>query len=413
MKHIKTLFSFSFFMLLLISCVEKYEPKTTTFQDVLVVESTITDEYKRQEVKLSRTIPLDSIIPDSERNAIVKVTASNSNTYNFEEVEGGVYKSIDAFKAEPNLSYKLTINTEDNQIYESTDEELTVTDSIENLYAEQVTKNGALGIEIYIDTPENNAAKYFRYEYEDTYKIITPYTIDTGYELWNLILHPLRFDFHFYPQDPDHICYKTQKQNKIIIYNTKLSEAPKLIKKPVRFININDEGYLIKERYSILVKQYIINENEYKFYKILKDFNSNKNILSPLQTGFVHGNIHPKNSNNKVFGVFSVASSSTKRIYMNQSDFDLPTLIPYPYECKIESPLDYRDSIPSQFDGDINERLRIYQKLKLENYSIYSYQLIWNVFPVQENTYIVYLSNPECSTCSVFASSIRPDWWQD
>lgn len=40
---------------LVLSCIEEYELKTESFEGLLVVEATITDEFKFQEIKLSKT----------------------------------------------------------------------------------------------------------------------------------------------------------------------------------------------------------------------------------------------------------------------------------------------------------------------------------------------------------------------
>ena len=61
------------------SCTEKIELKTESFEDVLVVETTITDELKYQEVKISRTYILESSNPILEKNAKVRIEDSNKN----------------------------------------------------------------------------------------------------------------------------------------------------------------------------------------------------------------------------------------------------------------------------------------------------------------------------------------------
>ena len=48
-----------FLMLLQLGCTEPFLIETIDFESVLVVEGTLTDELKRQEVKLSGTIGLE------------------------------------------------------------------------------------------------------------------------------------------------------------------------------------------------------------------------------------------------------------------------------------------------------------------------------------------------------------------
>lgn len=394
-------------------CVEKYEPKTTTFQDVLVVESTITNEFKRQEVKLSRAIPIDGSIPDSERNAIVKITTSNGNTYDFEEVEGGVYKSINAFKAEPNIFYKLTIKTEDDQIYESTEEMLTPINQIGDIHTEKVENGEVVGVRTFINSSIDSEAKYFRYEYEETYKIVTPYSVTKETQIGG-IEYPgdcsrLKYvivlsDLENF--DSKHICYQTNNNTKILLKDNLTTDFS------INFITSSD--FKLRERYSILVKQYVLTKQNYLFYEILKKMRSSGNILAEIQKGYFHSNI--SGSEDKVVGFFGVNSVSYKRIYFNYLDFNFQQPN-YLYFCNETYTYNYlvKNCLPG--DGE-KERSLIYQKL-YENYPHYEVLTASNFFPYLLNGQYIYaplivtLVKPECGNCTNFSSNIRPDWWQD
>ena len=166
-KQLYILIAVLFLLVGTYSCVEKYEPKTTVFEPALVVESTITNELKKQEVKLSQAIPIDSIIPDSEKDALVKIKTSTGDIYDFTEVEAGLYKSDVPFQAEPEVAYQLIITTASGESYQSTEEKLTPIAPIENVYAQRLNIEGTLGAQVFVDSQENPQAKYFRYEYED------------------------------------------------------------------------------------------------------------------------------------------------------------------------------------------------------------------------------------------------------
>lgn len=56
------------------ACTEPYEIETVDYENVLVVESTITDELKPQIVKLSKTSTLENTEILFEDNASVEVT---------------------------------------------------------------------------------------------------------------------------------------------------------------------------------------------------------------------------------------------------------------------------------------------------------------------------------------------------
>ena len=69
------------------SCIDPFEPETVDFNSAIVIEATITDENKKQEILLSRTFALDTTGIYGERGAEVKVTDTNGTAYNFMEAE--------------------------------------------------------------------------------------------------------------------------------------------------------------------------------------------------------------------------------------------------------------------------------------------------------------------------------------
>ena len=104
------------FSLLATSCVEEYEfqSEVENFESILVVEATITNQDKFQEIKLSRSYNLDTIAPFPERNAVVKVISDAQGTISFSEASEGLYISNTPFTAQPNTTYVLDIQTNDH-----------------------------------------------------------------------------------------------------------------------------------------------------------------------------------------------------------------------------------------------------------------------------------------------------------
>ena len=104
----------------LVSCVEEFDFETQAgFENAIVVEATITNELKVQEIKLSRTFQLEESGPEAETNAIVRVTEGGSTTYIFEDMGDGFYRSTEAFSAQPDRDYQLNITTNNGQSYVS------------------------------------------------------------------------------------------------------------------------------------------------------------------------------------------------------------------------------------------------------------------------------------------------------
>ena len=169
---------FGLILLLSFSCVEEidFATNTETFESALVVEATITNEYKQQQVRLSRTYMFEEEVPNPEVGAQVTIIA-NGEQFAFAEVENGVYLSTSQFAAQPNVDYQLKITTSNNRTYASKPTQLTAVTQIDNLYAERIINDlGEDGVAIYVDSfdPTSNA-RFYRYEYEETYKIQAPF----------------------------------------------------------------------------------------------------------------------------------------------------------------------------------------------------------------------------------------------
>lgn len=310
------------------SCTETYNLQTNTYEEALVVEATITNELIHQEIKLTKTSQFEKEDIKIETGANVNVKDNKGNTYHFIE-QSGKYVSQTEFKAEPNTEYSLEIITSDGKRFESTNEVLTSENEIESITPEVVNDSReGRGVNIYVKSYDpKNTSKYYRYEYEETYKIIAPKWLE--YKL--VATGPQTIDFAPNPVDT-RICYSTKNSIDIIQTSTTNLQEDR-VNFPVRFIS--DQNYIISHRYSILVRQYVQNIEAYTFYKILKEISDSASVLSPKQPGFINGNIKcVNNTNYKTIGFFDVSSVSSKRIFFNYEDlFPGEALPPYYVEC--------------------------------------------------------------------------------
>jgi len=89
-------------------------------------------------------------------------------------------------------------------------------------------------------------------------------------------------------------------------------------------------------KYSILVKQYALTADAYKFWQTLK-LTRNNLERSPLPSE-VPGNIHCSNDKTEpVIGFISVGAVRQKRIFISSAHLAQTWNAPYPYECEIDS----------------------------------------------------------------------------
>ncbi|MDR6844008.1 DUF4249 domain-containing protein [Flavobacterium granuli] len=373
-------------------CTEPYILETNTYEEALVVEATITNEFKKQEIILTKTAKLEDKEIKVESGAEIYITDNTGNHYDFEE-DSGKYVSTTEFQAIPEREYKLSINTKDGRSFESSIEKLAPINPIQDLKAFVETKEDSIrgvAIHVYNYDPTENA-KYYRYKFEETYKIVAPFW--TTQKATVVPGPPTAIQLIRNTVDT-RVCYGTKNSTDFILTSTTELNENRL-DFIVRFIS--DQNYILSHRYSILVYQYVENLAAYTYYKTLKKLSDSGTLLSPLQPGFFYGNIQSTtNPDNKVIGFFDVSSVTSKRMFFNYIDlFPNESLPPYYTECEelkmkfCDGPVDC--NADELIYGFTTNTLTYYRNL--------------------DNQYTVYKA--PCGDCTTFASGVKPPFWID
>ena len=413
--------------IILTSCVENLPLETESFESALVVECTITNEFKRQTIKLSRTYFLEGSELVIENGATVTVTDTMQNNYTFVQNSLGEYVSTIEFAAQPDVTYNLDITTSNGNLYKSLGVELSPISQIDTLYAEYVDENNGPGIQVFIDSDNQSTnAQFFRYEYEETYKIVAPLFTSIEAVFSNYVEFIGGDIVVFYDteiinrQQEEKTCYATATNKNIIQKSTSNLNENTVLRFPIRFISEEkgdepiaqeeiepnktlEDISILRDRYSIKVRQYVQSQESYAFYNIINQLGNSESILSENQPGFVQGNMTAiNNTNEKVIGFFDVSSVSEKRIFIDASDFNLE--VPrYIYECN-ELSFDYNDNTIS--DMTINQKREIYRFS-----TNFNYYTTTDPRPLGEENWKI--ANPECCNCTTVGSNIVPDFWED
>lgn len=395
----KTIFKYKiglllFLSLVITSCSETYNLQSNNYEQALVIEATITNEFKKQEIKITKTSKFENTDTEVEAGATVTVFDNKGNNYRFKE-DAGLYVSETEFKAEPNTEYGLNILTSDGKIYQSSNEKLTTESSIISVTPEVVTlRNEGRGVQIKVKSYDpTNTSKYYRFKYEESYKIIAPKWADrkaivTGPQ--EITLEPNSLDTK--------ICYTVKNSTDIMLMNT-LDLTEDRVDYPIRFIS--DQNFIISYRYSILVTQYVQSLASYNFYRIMKEIAGNSSVLSPKQPGVLNGNIKCiSNKDEKIIGFFDVSTVSSQRMFFNYADlFPGEPIPPYFTDCQFSSYnfcFGFNDSNPCRGKELINA---------LENNQLTFFFL---------NPPDSYLMMPaECGDCTKFSANIKPSFWID
>ncbi len=378
----------SFSIMSMCSCIEPFDVEFEDFESVIVLEATITDAQEQQRVFLTRTFEFKDDGPFPESNADVRVVDGAENTFVFEETIPGVYISNQAFAAHPNTDYQLHVETQDGRFYSSDVMTLTQATQIDQLRAERVTNDlGEDGVAILADSFDStgNSVNY-RYQYEETYKIIAPDWARLDYVIQNqngaetLELVPRSLD--------ERICYNTDISNTILLTSTVDLNEDRVSEYMVRFIN--KDNFILSHRYSILVKQFVLSNAAYTFYERLNQFSQSESLFSENQPGFLEGNIFPEDKEEKVLGFFSVSSVTEKRIFFNYEDLFPDERLPeYVDPCR---PTGINSGLLEQVRADVVK---------------YFGTIIDNVTGEEETAVVPRV----CGDCTVLGSSEIPDFW--
>lgn len=308
---------FALLLLSFLACTEEIDLKTETFESALVVQANLTNENALQKIVLSRTFAFEDNGPPPETNASVTVTDDLNTIYQFQETGiPGTYFSTSAFAAVIGRQYTLDIITTNGRTYKSLAVTLNPGIEIGQIYAERNTNaQNSDGVSIFLDSYDAaNNSKYYRFEYEETYKIVSPFSSTQTFNLDenNRITLVDKLE-------EEKTCYNTVTSTNISLANTSVFGEDRLTRFPIRFLETTNPR--IGFRYSILVRQFVISREAYTFYEMLRNFSGSESLFSQVQPGFISGNIQStQNNNEKVIGFFDVATVSERRLFFNFQD---------------------------------------------------------------------------------------------
>ncbi len=383
--------------ILLFGCIEPFDAKTGEFLSALVVDATITDEQKNQQVFLSRTFKFEEESPTAVTGAQIMVVDGTGNTFDFEEVSAGMYQSTAPFAAVPGRTYSLSITTPDGKSYQSNAAQLPEPVALDNVYAERIIDDFEKdGIAILVDSFDATGnSQNFRYEYNETYKIIAP-----EWNAFELESNGIDCGVDVIPKTvQNQVCFGNAVSNNIILTSTANFDENRISKFMVRFINRNN--YIISHRYSIEVTQYTQSNEAFAFFDALNEFSSAESVFSESQPGFLVGNVFSEDDpNEKILGYFDVSSVSRKRFFFNYDDlYPGEPLPPYVNNCMEIAP-----KLISQGGA------RCVLSAMVEANQV-SYLNVNDDPPFEEGPYLV--TARECGDCEVLGSNIQPSFWTE
>ena len=409
-------------------CIEEFEAENITdvLAGALVVDARISDQLMQHTVFLSRTFSLEDSEPLPEKGAQVSIFDGTGNRIDFSETEPGSYSTNGAMELVQNKVYRLEVTTVDGVRYTSDEATLPKKVEITGLRVEKrINGFENQGIAVLVDnTAALNTPNYYRYEYEETYKIVAP---DPNPFDWDEIDYDINdgdgWEVTIASRDElVNICYGTNMSRDIILASTAGLNSAGLEDFEVRFLD--RDNYAISHRYSILVKQYHHDIHANSFFSLLDDFSSIEGVFSNVQTGRLEGNISIQNADAAlVFGYFELSAYSEKRMFFDYEDFyPNEPLPPYLTNCAKGAPPLYPEGfhITPAPDGDgfiIDgaDGSPLIDGILAGLYAYYADNEDYEDYIVREGGVggaAPFLVKPlGCVDCTEFGSTIIPEFW--
>jgi hypothetical protein len=367
-------------MLLLTGCIEEFDPPSEGFENLLVVEAFLTNESEPFEVKLSRTMPLDTIIWIPETGAQVSISNGSGEEYGLEEVNEGIYRFLGNLNARIGESYQLHLKTSNGYSYVSDPVTMCDTPPIDSVTwkYEKMPTGDVMGVQIYVNThdPGNNTW-YYRWQWKETWIFYTPSPAVIYWE--DGLIKPMT--------EKTNACWKTGRSTDILIGTSKNLNQDIIYDFPLYSADNTTDRF--NNRYSTNVKQYAMSEESYHYWQELKKVTENLGTLFDPQPSSIYGNIHNVNNENEiVLGYFDASAVREKRIFI--SSFDLPSTM--------RGPDDF-SSCEEELVGYYNINEMVLDGWLLVNKEIIMGSVLYRMAPAF------------CVDCRYFGSNEKPDYW--
>jgi hypothetical protein len=386
-KRLIEYFVVGLMILVLGNCSEPYTPEISKYEDMLVVDGVITDESGPYTVRLTRSFRYTDAAGLPEQMAIVLLKDDQGNATSLLETSPGVYETTDPdFRGIIGRQYQLYIQTSDQQVWESEFVELKKVPEIERLYAEfgeKLAESGPEeGFQIYVDTHDpDNATKYYRYDFEETWEFVVPYP--SYYIVDNNLLR--------FRTEKVGDCWKTLASDEIIVTTSENMQSDIIRRFPVHFVSTKSNRLGIK--YSILVRQYSMSREAYVYWKQVKDVNQDLGSIFDKQPAQIRGNVYNVNNPDMpVIGFFEATCVDSARLFITRSELPGTALL------------------VSEFARCRYDYLVIQKNLFLQ-YHEQGYCMVLDAITTEILNGLGIVKPFECCDCTLTGSNVRPSFW--
>lgn len=385
---------FGFLSMLLVRCVEPFIPvlDDNELSELIVVEGQISDKPGSMGVSLSYTAP---VYPDSRNvvNEFLPVTGAEvfihddrGNSFILIESGPGRYEPEDKnAHGIQGDSYYLSIATREGKQLESSMVLMEETPEIDEVFYQEESrtrfdqdipyKENWLNILVNTRASGENT-KYFKWEFEETWEFEMPSYVNVYHGTGPFDPPPTMESIEIDLEKK--YCWVSERSASILTKSTFDSPTNEIKDFVIQSIGPPDDR--LNYRYSILVKQYVINRQLYEFFRNVREANEETGGIyakTPLQ---IIGNMECCDGSEPVLGYFMASPVKTKRIFISPSDHQVSLGTAYG-NCGWTTSIPR--STPVYYYGNYNS----------------GETSVWS-------------TNRYCTDCRVRGTNVKPDYWE-
>ena len=334
MRYLKIILA----VLILVGCEEYFSPDIDEQEAAYVFSGLVTDQPGPYYVKITKTYGYNNSnrTQNPVVNAKVMIKCNDGKKYELFPVQSGYY-ATSSFKGKPGKKYQLYVTTSENKIFKSTWEELLPCPDIEEVTAKYyedkvITTNGSdyfdeidYGICAMNSTNAAGFTPYYRYECKLIVQIHQYYPAPIPQDRY--VYHPITPEGFLFIADANNYAdkrivgnqlYKTKHTLFNIRVDTLIPELPE---------------FELKHRGEyVLVKQYSMDEKQYRFWKAVKDQQESSSYFFGKTENQPEGNMSCESGETALgyfcvsavkqnFGTFSLLESAKKVKKYNVGQF--------------------------------------------------------------------------------------------
>jgi len=382
----------------LLCCKKPFTPAVIASSgSYLVVEGVINSGSDSTIIKLSKTVKLsDAVVTNPVSQAVVFVESDQHAQYPLTETTNGNYTSA-GLNLDNSHTYRLSIKTADNKQYYSDFVPVLNSPPIDSIYFTTTSNSVNINSATHDAT---NAAKYFRWDYTETWIIHPPF--NSGYISNGDTVLTRTASQQIYT------CWQSDTSSVIVLGSSAKLAKDVIVGNPIT--SISSSSPKIASEYSIFVHQYALTGDAYTFWTNLKKNTEQLGSIFDAEPTQISGNIHSTtNPSEPVIGYISVGSTTSQRLFI--TIYQLPhwaSNYNAPPDCELTSCLYIyyppNSKIP---ENQVNEFI---------NYKRGATYPLIPIAPIQPPGAPKPLgytaSTPECTDCTLHGTNIEPSFWK-